>query len=66
MNFLLTQSLLKDFAEYMYGQQCGLQIEAKYFKGVQFDSSPVQKLGQYFEFIATEALPKNGIPPVRS
>lgn len=64
MNFLLTQSLLKDFADYKQGLQCGLQIEAKYFKGVQFESSAVQKLGQYFEYIATGALPKNGQVPV--
>lgn len=59
----ITQSMIKEFADYKFGKVCGLQFKAKYLDGVKFESSPVQKLGQYFEYIATGAKTKHGEIP---
>ena len=59
----ITQSLMKDFSDYLLGKECGLVIKAKYFDGVEFPSTEAMKLGHYFEFKATGQLPKYGEVP---
>jgi len=60
----ITQSLIKELTSYKEGKLCGLQFEAKFIKGMLFPSSPVQQLGQWFEYEATGALPKNKLIPL--
>jgi len=59
----ITQSLMKDFSDYLLGKECGLIIKAKYFDGVEFPSTDAMKLGHYFEYMATKQLPKYGEKP---
>ena len=62
----ISQSFLKDYSDYKsdFSQVCGLQIKAKYFDGVDFySSSPAMALGNYFEYKATDTLPRNGQVP---
>lgn len=60
----ISQSLIKSLYEYLEGKECGLVFKAKYFDGVSFPSSDVQRLGQWFEYISTGALARGGIVPV--
>lgn len=59
----ITQSLMKDFSDYLLGKECGLVIKAKYFDGVVFPSTDAMQLGHYFEYVATGQLPKYGEKP---
>jgi CRISPR/Cas system-associated exonuclease Cas4 (RecB family) len=59
----ITQSLMKDFSDYLLGKECGLVIKAKYFDGVVFPSTDSMRLGHYFEYMATKQLPKYGDIP---
>jgi hypothetical protein len=59
----ISQSFIKDFSNYLQGNSCGLQILAKFYDGVEFPSTKPQRLGQYFEYRLTGALPKNGKVP---
>jgi hypothetical protein len=59
----VSQSFMKEFSNYLQGNSCGLQLLAKYYHDVQFPSSKPQRLGQYFEFQLTGALPKYGQVP---
>lgn len=61
--YKLNQSLIKDYQDYKMGKSCGLQIKAKYFDGVEFPATELQKLGQWFEYIGTGGLPRNGQVP---
>jgi hypothetical protein len=63
----VSQSLIKTLFDYLNKKECGLAFKAKFIDGQLFPSSDVQKLGQWFEYICTGALPKDGkIPePVR-
>lgn len=61
----VSQSLIKDFHDYVNGEACGLQIVAKYVdKAEVTEPSDAMTLGCWFEFMATGALPKNGKKPV--
>lgn len=59
----ISQSFLKEFAEYKSGNTCGLQVKAKYFDGIKFPSSDAMELGNYFEYMATGSLPRDGHTP---
>lgn len=60
---VVTQSMMKDFVRYKSELLCGLQFKAKYLDRIQFESSDIQRLGQYFEYMATGALTKHGNIP---
>lgn len=61
----VSQSLMKDYANYKQGNECGLVLKAKYVHNTKFPSSDAMRLGQYFEYIATGGLPAygDGTPP---
>lgn len=60
----LSQSLVKELYKYKLKEECGLRVEAKYVtKSVEFTSSEVQELGNYFEYQATGQLPRDGHVP---
>jgi hypothetical protein len=63
--YKISQSFLKDFSDYKsdFVDVCGLQIKAKFFDGVEFPSSQAMDLGNYFEYVATGCLPRNGKVP---
>lgn len=66
----VSQSMLKMFQQYLSGDACGIQFEAKYITGTMPDipSTPVQAAGHWFEFMCTGSTPRNSgvIPePVR-
>jgi len=61
----ISQSLMKSFASYKQGEECGLVVKAKYIDKKQSPPSEAMLLGQYFEYICTGALPAygDGTPP---
>lgn len=60
----ISQSLMKSVRDYLDGGACGVMIREQYIKGRLFDApSKSMKLGIYFEYILTGALPKSGITP---
>lgn len=61
----ISQSLMKDYANYAQGNECGLVLKAKYVDNMGFPSTDAMRLGQYFEYIATGGLPAygDGTPP---
>jgi hypothetical protein len=60
----LSQSLVKELYKYKLKEECGLRVEAKYItKSVEFPTSEVQELGNYFEYKATGQLPRDGHTP---
>ena len=64
--FKITQSLIKNLRDYQEGKgECGLQIEAKYIRGEwnKFEPTDVMRLGTWFEYKLTRAIPKNGEVP---
>jgi len=63
-NIAVSQSLIKSLFEYKEDKACGIQFYKQYFEGMLFPSSPVQKLGQWFEYMATGALPKDQLVPL--
>lgn len=56
----VSQSLMKTLSDYTQGNECGLVLKAKYVDKVDFPSSDAMRLGQYFEYVATGALPAHG------
>jgi hypothetical protein len=61
----ISQSLIKDMTKYESGLECGLKMEHKWIKGQLIDlDSDVMNQGGYFEWLATNQLPKNGKEPV--
>lgn len=64
--FVITQSLIKDVKRFVKKEMCGLVLKAKYIdKTFPFDGddSDEKKLGRYFEYILTGAIPRNGVIP---
>lgn len=59
----ISQSLMKDLQSYMVGEECGLLLKAKYLDNVETQSSEAMLLGQYFEYMATGQVPRNGEIP---
>jgi hypothetical protein len=61
----ISQSFLKEFNKYKLGQTCGLQVKAKYIdNNYPRETSEVMELGNFFEFMATGSLPRDGHIPV--
>ena len=61
----ISQSFLKEFNKYKLGLTCGLQVKAKYIdNNYPRTSSEVMELGNFFEFMATGSLPRDGHIPV--
>lgn len=60
----LSQSLVKSLYNYKIGKECGLKIEASYINGENFPPTEVQELGNYFEYICTGQLPRDGHTPL--
>jgi hypothetical protein len=61
----ISQSFLKEFNKYKLGETCGLQVKAKYIDdNYPRISSEVMELGNFFEFMATGSLPRDGHIPV--
>lgn len=63
MSRKISQSLLKDYNSYKGKQLCGLQFKGKYFGDLEFETTEAMDLGNYFEYLCTGALPKNGKIP---
>ena len=59
----ISQSFLKEYADYKSGNACGLQVKAKYIDGIKFPSSDAMELGNFFEYMATGSLPRDGHTP---
>lgn len=59
----ISQSLMKDLQSYLGGQECGLLLKAKYLDNVETMHSEAMHLGQYFEYMATGQVPRNGEIP---
>jgi hypothetical protein len=60
----ITQSFYKAFKEYIEGNKCGNIIRHCWVDGKLLHPSKAMKLGQYFEYCLTGALPKEGKVPV--
>jgi hypothetical protein len=61
----ISQSFLKEFNKYKLGLTCGLQVKAKYIdNNYPRETSEVMELGNFFEFMATGSLPRDGHIPV--
>jgi CRISPR/Cas system-associated exonuclease Cas4 (RecB family) len=60
----ISQSLMKTLFNYKIKEECGLVLKAKYIDGKSFPSSPAMELGNYFEYICTGALTRDGRTPV--
>ena len=61
----LSQSLLKDYLDY-YDENvksCGLAIRKRHFEKIPIPQSEVQKLGTYFEYMATGYCHDQNNPP---
>ena len=59
----ISQSFLKEYAEYKSGDTCGLQVKAKYIDGIKFPSSDAMEYGNAFEYLATGSIPRDGHIP---
>lgn len=59
----ISQSLIKELYKYKLQEECGLRIKARYIDNIEFPSTDAQQLGNYFEYKATNQLPRNGIVP---
>jgi hypothetical protein len=59
----ISQSFLKEFAEYKSGNTCGLQVKAKYIDGIKFPSTDTMEYGNAFEYFATGSIPRDGHIP---
>ena len=54
---------MKNLSDYLQGKQCGLKFKAMYLDGESMPSSPPMALGNWFEYVATGQLPRNGEVP---
>ncbi len=59
----MSQSLMKMLFKYKIKEECGLVLKAKYIDNISFPSTSAQELGNYFEYICTGALPRDGHTP---
>jgi hypothetical protein len=59
----ISQSFLKEYAKYKMGEVCGLQVKAKYIDKISFPSSEAMEYGNFFEYMATGSLPRDGHKP---
>jgi len=59
----MSQSLMKMLFKYKMKEECGLVVKARYIDNVPSQSSDVMELGNYFEYICTGALTRDGRKP---
>ena len=62
----ISQSLMKNYVDYLNGKECGLFFKANYIDKdpeAQRPPSDAMKIGIYFEYLCTGALPRNGVIP---
>lgn len=60
----ISQSMMKSLNDYIMQNECGLVFKAKYIdKTLSMPPTDAMKLGIYFEYMATGALPRNGVAP---
>ena len=60
----ISQSLMKALSDYVQGFECGILFKEKYItKTTSTPPSDAMKLGIYFEYMATGALPRSGEAP---
>jgi len=62
----ISQSLMKNYVDYLNEKECGLFFQAKYITKdpeAQTPPSEAMELGIYFEYLCTGALPKSGVIP---
>jgi len=63
-NLLISQSMMKNYVDYLSDKECGLVFKSKYIdKDYPSTPSEAMKEGIYFEYLCTGGLPRNGIPP---
>lgn len=56
----VSQSLIKNYFRYLDKKECGLQLKAKYFDGIEFPESEAALKGKYLEFLCTGEPDRNG------
>ncbi len=56
----VSQSLIKNYFRYLDKKECGLQLKARYFDGVQFPESEAALKGKYLEFLCTGEPDRHG------
>jgi len=62
----ISQSLIKNYYDYKAGNSCGLLFAARYIDhdpDAEMPPTEAMKVGTYFEYLCTGALPRNGIKP---
>jgi len=59
----MSQSLMKMLFKYKIKEECGLVLKARYVDNIQSPSSPAMELGNYFEYICTGDLARDGHTP---
>jgi hypothetical protein len=59
----ISQSLMKVLFKYKIKEECGLVLKAKYIDNISFPSNSAMELGNYFEYICTGALTRDGRTP---
>lgn len=59
----VSQSLIKNYFRYLDKKECGLQLKAKYFDGVEFPESEAALKGKYLEWLCTGVPDRNGKIP---
>jgi len=59
----MSQSLIKILHEYKQGLECGALVKAKYVDGLVTPSTELQELGNYFEYLCTGSLARDGHTP---
>lgn len=59
----ITKSFLLDFIKYKRGDECGNLMVHKWVNGNLLPGSDAMKLGTYYEYLISGAVPKDGIIP---
>jgi hypothetical protein len=62
----ISQSLIKNYVDYLNGKECGLYFKANYIDKdpeAQREPSDAMRTGIYFEYLCTGSLPKSGQIP---
>ena len=60
----ISQSLLKSLFNFKQGNECGILLKAHYLDGVEYPMSDAMNLGNWFEYKATNQLPRSGKEPL--
>ena len=56
--------MLKDIYNFKLREECGLRIKAKYVLGMKEEPTDAMRMGNWFEYKATEQLPRDGQEPI--